>query len=83
RHDADVLLFAASRLFNSACTQLAAAHAGIAECLLELQHEHEAPTRLELRTGTPTHDARLLASLTREHLARITLPEAVSALRLR
>lgn len=83
RHDADVLLFAASRLFNSACTQLAAAHAGIAECLLELQHEHEAPTRLELRTGTPTHDARLLASLTREHLARITLPEAVTALRLR
>lgn len=83
RHDADVLLFAASRLFNSACTQLAAAHAGIGECVLELQHEHEAPTRLELRTGTPTHDARLLASLAREHLARIPLPEAVTALRLR
>lgn len=82
RHDTDVLLFVASRLFNAACNRLAAEHAGVGECRLELQHEHAAPTILELCTGVPTRDAHRLTLLTREHLARIVLPEAVCALRL-
>lgn len=82
RHDTDVLLFAASRLLNGACALLSAAHAGLEHCQLLLEHEHAPPTLLELRTGTATRDARRLIQLTREHLARIALPEAVCALRL-
>ncbi|WP_018410402.1 Y-family DNA polymerase [Methyloversatilis thermotolerans] len=83
RHDIDVLLFAASRLFSTACGQLAAAHGGIEHCVLELEHEHSHPSRLDIRTGTPTREAQKLASLTREHLARLSLPAPVSALKLR
>lgn len=82
RHDADVLLFAASRLINAACSLLTAAHAGIEHCRLLLEHEHAPPTLLELRTGTASRDPRRLMQLTREHLARTELPEAASALRL-
>ncbi len=83
RQDVDVLLFTASRLFNAACTQLAAAQSGIGACTLELEHERQPATVLTLRTGQPTRDPRVLAGLTREHLARIALPAPVAALRLR
>ena len=82
RQDSDVLLFAASRLFNAACARLAAAQSGIGECALELEHERQPPTVLTLRTGQPTRDPRVLAGLAREHLARIALPAPVAALRL-
>jgi protein ImuB len=82
RHDADVLLFAATRLFNTSCAQLAAAHAGIETCRIELEHEHHPPTVLMLRLGTPSRDPRRMILLAREHLVRIPLPEAVTALRL-
>ncbi len=81
RHDTDVLLFAANRLFNACCSQLSAVHAGIESCRLELEHEHHPPTSLTLMLGTPSCDARRMVLLAREHLARLTLPEAVSALR--
>lgn len=83
RHDSDVLLFAANRLFNACCTQLAAVHAGIESCRLELEHEHHPPTVLTLTLGAPSRDAHRMALLTREHLARLALPEAVGALRLK
>ena len=82
RYDVDVLLFAANRLLSACCSQLAAAHAGIESCRLELEHEHHPPTSLILTLGTPSRDARRMALLAREHLARLALPEAVSALRL-
>jgi protein ImuB len=82
RHDTDVLLFAANRLFNACATRLAARHAGIESCRLDLEHEHHPPTTLTLTLGSPSRDARRMALLAREHLARLTLPEAVSALRL-
>lgn len=83
RHDIDVLLFAASRLFSTACGQLAAAHAGIEHCALELEHERAAATVLEIRTGALMRDAQQLTSLAREHLARRCLPAPVSALKIR
>lgn len=82
RNDADVLLFAANRLLNACCSRLSAAHAGIEHCLLLLEHEHHPATPLALTLGTPSRDARRMALLVREHLARIALPEAVSAIRL-
>lgn len=82
RYDVDVLLFAVNRLLNACCSQLAAAHAGIESCLLELEHEHHPSTSLILTMGTPSRDARRMALLAREHMARLALPEAVSALRL-
>ena len=82
RHDADVLLFTASRLLNACCSQLSAAHAGIEHCQLQLEHEHHPATPLTLTLGTPSRDARRMALLVRAHLARIALPEAVSAIRL-
>jgi protein ImuB len=76
------LLFAAGRLFCGLTAWLAARHAGLDRCRLILEHEHPPETVLEIVTGRPARDEARLTLLAREHLAALTLPAPVEALRL-
>ena len=76
------LLFAAGRLFSGLTAWLAARHAALDRCRLYLEHEEVPETLLEIVTGRPGRDEARLALLAREHLAALTLPARVEALRL-
>ncbi|WP_210147939.1 Y-family DNA polymerase [Aromatoleum petrolei] len=76
------LLFAAGRLFSGLSAWLAARHAALDRCRLQLEHEGHPDTVLEIVTGTPGRDDGRLLMLAREHLAALQLPAPVEALRL-
>ncbi|WP_332674993.1 Y-family DNA polymerase [Aromatoleum sp.] len=76
------LLFAAGRLFSGLTAWLVARHAALDRCRLYLEHEDVPETLLEIVTGRPGRDEARLALLAREHLAALTLPAPVEALRL-
>lgn len=76
------LLFAAGRLFSGLTAWLSARHAALDRCRLSLEHDELPDTELEIVTGRPGRDEARLALLAREHLAALTLPAPVEALRL-
>lgn len=76
------LLFAAGRLFAGLTAWLAARHAALDRCRLSLEHDDLPDTEFEIVTGRPGRDEARLALLAREHLAALTLPAPVEALRL-
>ncbi|MGB0129730.1 MAG: DNA polymerase Y family protein [Rhodocyclaceae bacterium] len=79
---AEALLFGARRLFAGLAAYLAAHHAGIERFRLHLEHEEGGPTPLTITLGGTSRDEARFNLLTREHLARLTLPCPVEALSL-
>ena len=78
----EALLFAAGRLFSGLDAWLTARHAALDRCRLYLEHDGRPDTVLEIVTGRPGRDEARLLMLAREHLATLTLPAPVDALRL-
>ncbi|ATE59951.1 Y-family DNA polymerase [Thauera sinica] len=80
--DTEPLAFAARRLFAGLAAWLASRHAAVDHCLLELVHERQPATRVEIVSGAPCRDENRLALLARERLARLELAAPVEELRL-
>lgn len=93
---APALQWAAQRLILQLCGWLAGRQQDVAAFTLWLAHErrlHRAgpsgqlsvdeATRVPITLGTPAHDPAILTRLVQEHLARLTLPASVIAVRLR
>jgi protein ImuB len=80
---AATLLFAARRLTAALAGWLAVRQAGIAECVLELEHSAREATHLVLRFAEATRDAQRFERVLRERLERLVLGAPVAALRLK
>lgn len=80
--DTEPLSFAARRLFVGLAAWLAARHAAVDHCRLELIHDRHPATSIDIVSGAPCRDEHRLALLGRERLARLELPAAVEELRL-
>jgi len=76
------LRFAAGRLFSNLAAWLALRQAGLDCCRLHLEHDCAPATVVEIITGRPQRDAARFVQLACEHLAALTLPAPVEALRL-
>jgi protein ImuB len=70
-------------MFDELCAFLRKRRCSVQALELRLVHCEASPTRLRLRFVEPVADARRIAELLREQLARIVLPSPVRALRLR
>lgn len=80
--NAAALLFAARRLTAALAGWLSARQAGIAECVLHLDHRGRAPTAVVLRFAAATRDAERLERVLRERLERLALAAPAESLRL-
>ncbi|MBN8441694.1 MAG: DNA polymerase Y family protein [Thauera sp.] len=76
------LLFAARRLFAGLAAWLAARHAAVDRCCLELLHERTPPTAVNIVSGTPNREENRFLLLARERLSRLELNAPVEELRL-
>ena len=81
--DAARLNAAAAPLLDELCAFLKKRCCGVQVLELRLVHREGSPTRLRLRFVEPVAEARRIAELLSERLARIVLPAPVRALRLR
>lgn len=79
---ADPLLFAARRLFAGLAAWLAARHAAVDHCCLELIHARTPPTTVDIVSGAPCREESRFVLLARERLNRIELQSPVEELRL-
>ncbi|MCA8426839.1 DNA polymerase Y family protein [Burkholderia seminalis] len=84
---AEAVLFAARRLVVQLCGWLAARQLSLAAMTFELEHERGRqavpPTPLELAFAAPVRDEAHFMRLLGERLARVELPAAVIAVRLK
>jgi protein ImuB len=80
--DAGALLFAACRLTAALAGWLTARQAGIAACVLHLQHRGRSATVLDLRFAALTRDGDRFERVLRERLDRLKLVAPVEGLRL-
>lgn len=78
----EALLFAARRLFASLAAWLATRHAAIERCTLQLGHDAQPPTEIELVFGRPSRDEARFLLIARERLAALELPAAVDTVRV-
>jgi len=78
----EALLFAVRRLVLELTGTLRGRNSGIRELHLQLIHQAQIVTDVELRLIVPGHDARHLLGLLQERLQRIQLPEPVRELLL-
>lgn len=78
----DPLLFAARRLLAGLAAWLAARHAAVDRCRLELIHDRAPPTTVDIVSGAPCRDESRFVLLLRERLARLELKAPVEELRL-
>jgi len=79
---APILLFAARRLLGQLAGWLNAGRLGTRHITLSAEHDDLTPTPIEVKLATPSRDPDRLASLLREQLNRLQLPQAAQALRL-
>ncbi|WP_175026193.1 Y-family DNA polymerase [Burkholderia aenigmatica] len=84
---AEAVLFVARRLVVQLCGWLAARHLSLAAMTFDLEHERGRqavpPTPLELAFAAPVRDEAHFMRLLGERLARVELPAAVIAVRLK
>ena len=80
--ETEPLLFAAKRLVLELAGHLATRQVGVTRLRLDLEHSHHAATPVLLGLSAPSRDAGHLATLLREKLAPVELPEAVETLTL-
>lgn len=86
-HGVEPLMFASERLITEFSNWLKAQQAACAECLLGLEHESHASspqpaTVLQIVPASPIQDKQRWLGITRERLAALKLPAAVTALTL-
>jgi len=74
------LLFAARRLTASLCGWLRGRGLGAMRLRLDLVHEDRTPSAVTLNLSAPSRDAAHLATLLRERLERVQLPDRVEAI---
>ncbi|WP_341676995.1 DNA polymerase Y family protein [Niveibacterium sp. SC-1] len=79
---AAMLFFAARRLLASLAGWLTVRAAGVAECVLQLEHEDAEPSALTLAFAGPTRELERMERVLRERLERLELREPVVELRL-
>jgi protein ImuB len=80
--EAEMLLFAARRLFVELCGFLEATSQGVQRLTFMLSHHKREPTKLTLSLVAATRDPEHLTNVLRERLQRETLPDAATALAL-
>lgn len=76
------LLFPFRRLLQELQGFLRGRDCAIQRLVITLEHRYVTDTTLEIRTTSPQRDAARLFALLRERLERLTLPEAVTDIRL-
>ncbi len=79
---AEALLFAARRLLTELCGWLAATGNGVQSLRFTLAHEDHADTQIVMKLVAASRDLERLTCVLREHLARIDLPCAITAITL-
>jgi protein ImuB len=79
---AEMLLFAARRLFVELCGFLEATSQGVQRLTFTLSHHKLAPTKLSLSLVSATRDPDHLTNVLRERLQRATLPDPATVLAL-
>lgn len=80
--EAQAVLFAARRLLLQLEGFLAARHAGIRHFALTLVHRGSVCRRIDIGLAGPGRDAGHFTALLRERLGRVTIAQAVEAIRL-
>lgn len=81
-HEAEALLFAASRLLPELEGYLRLCHGGVQQLELACRHDHMPDTVVQLGFVQPTQDARRMQLLLRETLARTRLAAPVHTILL-
>ena len=81
-HEAEMLLFAARRLFVELCGFLRATSQGVQRLTFTLSHHKLEATKLTLSLVAATRDPEHLTNVLRERLQRVTLPEPATSLSL-
>jgi protein ImuB len=79
---AEALLFASKRLLIQLQGLLTARHAGVRRFTITLLQQKKKFTEIEINLASPTRSSERLARLLRERLAKLSLVQAVEAIRL-